>query len=286
MKNVLITGANGQLGQAIRRLAIDTSAFHFFFTDIDELNITDEKAVSDFIRQNDIKVCINCGAYTQVDKAEEEKDLAFMVNGDAVKYIAAAMQGNNGLLIHISTDFVFNGSKGLPYREEDDPHPLSVYGASKLQGEKNALGHNDRTIIIRTSWVYSNDGHNFLNTMLRLGSERDQISVVSDQIGAPTYTQELAGCILQIALNPELEGKYGLYHYSDEGVASWYDFAFAIMQIAGLDCKVIPIETKDYKTAAKRPFYSLLNKSKIKSVFELDIPHWRESLQKCMEERK
>jgi dTDP-4-dehydrorhamnose reductase len=286
MKHVLITGSKGQLGQAIQRISKNTDAYHFHFTDIEELNITDEAMVNDFIRENDIKICINCGAYTQVDKAEEEKELAFEVNGKAVKYIAGALQKNNGLLIHISTDFVFNGSKGLPYREEDEPHPLSVYGASKLEGEKNAIGFNERTIIIRTSWVYSNDGHNFLNTMLRLGDERDQVNVVSDQIGAPTYTNDLAGIILKIALTPELEGKYGLYHYSNEGVASWYDFAFAIMQVAGLDCKVIPIETKDYKTAAKRPFYSLLNKSKIKSVFELEIPHWQESLQNCIDQRK
>ncbi len=283
MIKVLVTGSNGQLGRELQLLARVHPEILFSFRDIDMLNLTDPEAVKDFFSGNEFDFCINCAAYTAVDKAETEKDNAFKVNAEAAGYLAEACRSNNTILIHISTDFVFDGNSSKPYREDDHVNPLSVYGASKLLGEKNVLSKYSHVVLIRTSWLYSSFGNNFLKTMMRLGIERDEIGVVYDQTGTPTYAHDLAEVILKIMAVDKKNIPFGIYHYSNEGVCSWFDFATEIMKTAGLDCKVKAIETKDYPTPAKRPAYSVLNKRKIKETFALEIPHWKESLKKCVE---
>ena len=286
MQNILVTGADGQLGQELRQLAKKYADYNFIFTNRSKLDIGDGEVVENFFNLNKISFCINCAAYTQVDKAEEEHDEAFLINTQAVENLAKACRYSGAVFIHLSSDFVFDGSSSSPYIETDVPKAISSYGHSKLEGEEKALGANPRTIIIRSSWVYSSFGHNFLKTMLKLGKERDELRVVFDQIGTPTYARDLAKVILKIVDFKELENKYGIYHYSNEGVASWYDFAHAIFEIGRIDCKVTPIETKDFPTAATRPKYSVLNKRKIKNSFFLEIPHWRDSLKECMKQIK
>ncbi len=283
MKNILVTGSNGQLGSEIRDLAVNYPDFHFFFTDIDELDLTNKQAVADFFQHNKIDVCINCAAYTAVDKAEDERKLALKINRDTVETLAKNCNENNSLLVHISTDYVFNGRNYKPYTEEDVPSPESYYGLTKLKGEKAALENNDNTIIIRTSWLYSKYGNNFVKTMLRLGSERDKIGVVVDQVGTPTYAGDLALAILEIIKQNDKPEKE-IYHFSNEGAISWYDFAKAVMNIKKLNCKVNPIESKDFPAKANRPFYSVLNKSKIKKAYNLEIPYWLDSLKKVLSE--
>ncbi len=278
--NVLITGASGQLGSEIRIESVQFSQHNYFFEDSKSLDITNSKNVSDYINKHNIEVVVNCAAYTAVDKAESDEENAENVNSIGVKNLVSALNGH-GKLIHISTDYVFNGKSYEPYKEEHNVQPIGVYGQTKRLGEEHILNSEVESIIIRTSWVYSSFGHNFVKTMLRLGRERDGLNVIFDQVGTPTYARDLALVCLE-AIDKDFSKLSSVYHYSNEGVASWYDFAKAIMEIAKIDCKVSPIETKDYPTPAKRPNYSLLNKSKIKEDFNITIPYWRDSLKDCI----
>jgi len=283
--NILVTGSNGQLGSEIKSLS-KNYPYKFFFTDKNELDISKKEDVSKFIEENNIDLIINCAAYTAVDKAEEEQELADLINYKAVKYLAKIAKDNNIVLIHISTDYVFDGKNYRPYKEDDKTNPQGVYGLTKLKGEKAFIEEGANGIIIRASWVYSSFGHNFVKTMLRL-KDKKELSVVFDQVGTPTYAKDLARVILEIIKNElnKLKGKKAeIYHYSNEGVCSWYDFAKAIFEIKNIHINVNPIETKDYPTPAKRPHYSVLNKSKIKNEFNIKIPYWRESLEKMLNE--
>ncbi|MFN8323200.1 MAG: dTDP-4-dehydrorhamnose reductase [Chitinophagales bacterium] len=280
MSQVLVTGAHGQLGTELNFLSSLLEMHSFIFVGHAELDITDAEAVNSFILSHQITSVINCAAYTAVDKAESEKELAYRVNAEAVGVLAKVCKQHNCRFIHISTDFVFDGTHSVPLLETDATNPLSVYGASKLKGEENALANNAEAVIIRTSWVYSSFGNNFVKTILRLCKERDSLNIIFDQIGTPTYARDLAAAILQII--QQAEWKPGIYHYSNEGVAGWYDFAIAIRDIAGLKTKIAPIETHQYPTPAVRPKYSVLNKKKIKDAFGLEIPYWRNSLMQCM----
>ncbi len=286
-KHILVTGANGQLGQEFRSLVdnrehFDTSE-HYFFTDRETLDIVDKEAVEKYIAEHSIDTIINCAAYTAVDKAEEEKALAYLINRDAVRNLSEIAKKYNIRLIHISTDYVFDGSGNTPLCETDSVNPQGVYAKSKYEGEEAIREVAPKgALIIRTSWIYSSMGHNFVKTMLRVGSERDEIRVVCDQIGTPTYAKDLAMAILTILESQRVSDEVKTYHYSNEGCCSWYDFAQAIFEIAQIDCHIIPISTYEYPTAAKRPAYSILNKDKIKYDFGLTIPYWRNSLQKCL----
>jgi dTDP-4-dehydrorhamnose reductase len=282
-KSVLVTGANGQLGSELRSLVEDYYQYEFTFIDRDDLDLCDQKAIVKYFEGREFDVIINCAAYTAVDKAESDETTAKAINHLAVETLAHIAKARNILLVHISTDYVFDGSHFKPYTESDATNPQSVYGESKLDGEKALLSINPANfIIIRTSWVYSSFGANFVKTMLRLGSERDELGVVYDQVGTPTYARDLAKAILQIIPNIQ-HSTSKIYHYSNEGVCSWYDFAKAIFELSGTDCQVNPIETKDYPTPAIRPHYSLLNKSIIKKQYNITIPYWRESLKTCLE---
>ncbi len=281
MFNVLITGSNGQLGSEIQSLRSDYP-YNFFFTDRDSLDITNYEDIKQFCQKNNIQAIINCAAYTAVDKAETDSENADKINHLAVKNLALTCKEQNIKLIHISTDYVFDGRNHKPYNEDDETDPNGVYGKTKLDGEKALIEINPQdSIIIRTSWVYSSYGANFVKTMLRLGKEKESLGVIFDQVGTPTYAKDLAKAILDILPNIKNE-KVEIYHYSNEGVLSWYDFAKEIMRMAKLDCKIDPIETKDYPTPAKRPHYSLLNKSKIKDTFSITIPFWKDSLDQCL----
>lgn len=287
--NILVTGANGQLGSEIRLLAPNIN-WNILYTDIEELDITNKRSIEVYFKNHSINICINCAAYTRVDDAENELDLAKQINEIAVRNLAEVCDSTKASFIHISTDFVFNGNNSSPYKEEDNTSPVSVYGKTKLAGEIAAVNACENTMIIRTSWLYSANGNNFVNTMLRLGMERDTLNVVSDQIGTPTYAADLAVALFEILpsleKNPEnIKQLKGIYHYSNEGVASWYDFAFEIFKIAGMDIKLNPISTIDYPTPARRPFYSVLDKRKIKNTFGLKIPNWKTSLENCMKKK-
>lgn len=282
--NILITGANGQLGNELKLLSKKYPAHSYFFTDVDELDITNEKAVYLFVMEHNIKMIINSAAYTAVDAAEDNPKACHAVNCDAPRVLASAMQNRNGFMIHISTDYVYDGKLNRPYVEEDRTNPQSVYGATKLAGEDNVIENCKKSIVIRTAWLYSAFGNNFMKNMIKLGKERDALNVVYDQIGAPTYAGDLAQVIFDII---EKGFDTGIYHYSNEGVCSWYDFAVAIHREAGIkNCKVSPILSKDYKTKAKRPAFSVLNKAKIKETYRIEIPHWQDSLAKCVRELK
>lgn len=278
---ILVTGAKGQLGNELKDLTKSVKNNDFIFTDIEELDITDYEKVATFINSNKIEIIVNCAAYTAVDKAESEAELAYKINKDAVFNLAKAINKNDGILIHISTDFVFDGRKNTPYTEENETNPLSVYGKSKLEGEKIALSEADNLYIIRTSWLYSTYGNNFVKTIIRLARERKKLNVVFDQTGTPTYANDLAMAILAL-IDKTKKGEKSILHFSNEGVASWYDFAVEICRLSKIDCEITPIETKEYPTPAKRPFYSVLNKKKIKNLLEIKIPHWRDSLMKCI----
>lgn len=282
MSNILVTGANGQLGSELRELAPRFKNYNFFFTGVKELDICKHKEVADFIEVNQINSIINCAAYTAVDKAEEDFELADKINHLAVANFAQIAKDHHIKLVHISTDYVFDGTNYKPYTETDTPNPQSVYGKTKLAGEQAIqLINPANTVIIRTSWVYSKYGNNFVKTMLRLGKERDVLNVVSDQIGTPTNAADLANAIFTIIPKIKNEG-VEVYHYSNEGVCSWYDFAKAIFEIKGIAIKVDPIESSQYPTPAERPFYSVLNKSNIKKTFLLDLPFWRDSLKNVL----
>ena len=282
MKNVLITGANGQLGNEMRVLSEANKEYTYFFTDVAELDICNEQAVMDFVKANDINVIVNCAAYTAVDKAEENVELCTKLNADAVGYLAKAAEANGAEFVQISTDYVFDGTAHIPYQETEPTCPNSVYGSTKLAGEQNALTLCSRSMVIRTAWLYSTFGNNFVKTMIRLGKERDTLGVIFDQVGTPTYARDLA-CAIFAAIRQGVVP--GVYHFSNEGVCSWYDFTKAIHRIAGItDCKVNPLHTEEYPTPAKRPHYSVLDKTKIKVTYHIEIPYWMDSLQECISE--
>ena len=276
MKRVLVTGANGQLGKSIHRVAPDYPELKFVFTDVVELDITNSDDVNAFFNSNKIDYCINCAAYTAVDKAEEEVDKAYLLNAIAVKHLTEACKTSVAVLIHISTDFVFDGTKRTPYTEEDTPNPLSVYGKSKLKGEQYLQGILERHFIVRTSWLYSEYGNNFVKTMLRLAETRDEISVVNDQIGSPTYAGDLVSFLLEIINKPSKD--YGIYHYSNEGSISWYDFAVEIFKQHKKAVRVSPIPASAYPTAAKRPAYSAMDLTKAKITFGNTVPLWKQRI--------
>ncbi len=281
---ILVTGANGQLGSEIKVLANAFSQFSFIFSDVDNLDITKYEDLNEFFTQHRIDYIVNCAAYTNVDNAENDHVNAKHINVDAVENLKNIANKFGSKLIHISTDYVFDAAdQNTPFKEKDLPMAKSVYGSTKLEGE-TLLHESDNAIIIRTSWLYSSFGHNFVKTMRRLGNERNKLTVIFDQIGTPTYAADLAQAILQIINFSEKNEvfKHGIYHFSNEGVCSWYDFAVEIMRLSNLKCSVLPIETKDYPTPAKRPAYSVLNKGKIKTAFNLTIPHWTSSLKKCI----
>jgi dTDP-4-dehydrorhamnose reductase len=279
--NILVTGTNGQLGSEIKELSSNYS-YNFFFTYRKSIDITCKDSIRDYCKANDINVIINCAAYTAVDKAETDIENADIGNRKAVKKLALISKELNIKLIHISTDYVFDGKNFKPYCEEFQTNPQGIYGKTKLDGENEMRDINPKdSIIIRTSWVYSSFGNNFVKTMLRLGKEKESLGVIFDQIGTPTYARDLALTILDII--PQINSdKVEIYNYSNEGVLSWYDFAKEIMRMAKLDCKINPIETFQYPTPAKRPHYSLLNKSKIKSTFNIEVPYWKDSLDECL----
>ncbi len=284
--NILVTGAYGQLGSELKALEYAHNSLNFFFTDVDTLDICDEARVERFVAKNNIGWVINCAAYTAVDRAEEEKELATKINALAPGILGRVCKNHEAKLIHVSTDYVFDGGNHVPYLETDPVAPIGVYGMSKLLGEQNCSGANDQSIIIRTSWLYSTFGNNFVKTMIRLGNEKDSLNVIFDQIGSPTYAADLAKSILEIIdkVNSSKENFVpGIYHFSNEGVCSWYDFAKAIHEIKGIDCKVNAVESSEFVTVAKRPFYSVLNKAKIKNTFGLEIPYWRDSLKVCLD---
>lgn len=281
MKSILVTGANGQLGSALQKRADRYPEWTFHFTDIDTLDICKKTQVSEYIRANRIGYIVNCAAYTAVDKAEDDADRCMRMNRDAVHNLGEAACEQNVRVIHISTDYVFDGMGKRPYREDDPTAPVSVYGKTKLAGEQALLNALPDSIIIRTAWLYSETGTNFVKTMLRLGAERSEVNVVSDQIGTPTYAGDLADAILNILRHAEFTS--GIYHFTNEGVCSWYDFALKIMKEAGHTCTVHPITTQEYPTRAARPAYSVLDKTKIKQTFGIRIPHWEESLSRCVQ---
>lgn len=281
--NILITGKNGQLGSEIQALSNTYKEFNFFFTDIEELDITNEEAITTFFEINKINFVINCAAYTAVDKAEDDEEIANKVNNTAVKFLVTAAEKNNARFIHISTDYVFNGTNHTPYTEEQETSPIGVYGKTKLEGEKHVLNSSLKGLVIRTSWVYSKFGNNFVKTMIRLGNERDELGVIVDQVGTPTNAADLAEVCLLIASQLENWSDINeVYHFSNEGVCSWYDFAFEIMKLNNISCHIKAIETTDYPTKAARPPYSVLNKKKIREQFNIPPKHWTSSLQRML----
>jgi dTDP-4-dehydrorhamnose reductase len=281
---ILITGSNGQLGSELRALTAAYPAWDFTFSDIADLDITNAKHVNDFVYNKKPQFIINCAAYTAVDKAESEPQQASSINAEAVENLAQAARQHDAYFVHISTDYVFDGANHVPYRENDAPNPQTIYGSTKLAGERLALAYA-KTLVIRTAWLYSSFGSNFVKTMLRLGSQRSAISVVADQVGTPTYAADLADAILRVidAINSDKTRFHsGIFHYTNEGICTWYDFAIAIMRHAGLSCKVIPVDTAEYPTAARRPQYSVLHKGRIKQCYAIAIRHWQQALEECM----
>jgi dTDP-4-dehydrorhamnose reductase len=276
---VLVTGKNGQLGSELQLLAKEYGQFEFSFTDVAELDITDEQKVNAFFENNRPVICINAAAYTAVDKAETDKELALKINAEAVGYLAANCNKIGAKFIHVSTDYVFDGTATTPYKEDHPVSPVNFYGESKLRGEEEAISKNSETVVIRTSWVYSFFGNNFVKTMLRLMKERESINVINDQFGSPTYAADLAAAIMNISIQEK--PKAGVYHFSNEGVISWFDFAIAIRDLAGLTCEVNGIDTSGYPTPAKRPGYSVMSKEKIQTTFGIKLIDWKVSLQKC-----
>ncbi len=283
---ILVTGSNGQLGRSIQELTQLYPDFHFTFTDIEELDITNDSELRTSIKNLHPDVILNCAAYNAVDKAEDEPDKAYLLNSTSVKNLAKISNEQGIFLIHLSTDFIFDGKKSEPYTESDEPNPLSIYGKTKYDGETQVIKFAGNALIIRTSWLYSEYGHNFVKTILRLAKERQTINVVSDQIGTPTYAEDLAETILNTLVQNSIKEGIHLFHYSNEGIASWYDFAKKIVEIGNLDCSIKPISTSEYPTTAKRPGYSVLGKEKIKEQFNLSIPNWEDSLKKYLDNIK
>ena len=290
--NILVTGANGQLGNEMRIVSKGSSDL-YIFTDVEELDITSRDAVMDFVKENDIKVVVNCAAYTNVDKAEDDEATAELINAQAVGHLAEACKANDATLIHISTDYVFGGNDGNTPRTEDEPvNPTGAYGRTKLHGEQAIQKVGCNYLIIRTAWLYSEFGNNFVKTMRRLTSERDTLNVVFDQIGTPTYALDLANAIMKFIEILKKENNYqlstvntqlsGVYHFSNEGVISWYDFAKEICELSGNTCDIQPCHSDEFPSKVRRPSYSVLDKTKIKNRLNITIPHWKESLKKCI----
>ena len=279
--NILITGCNGQLGNEMQLLEKENPQHTYYNTDVQELDITDQQAVEQFVMENQIDGIVNCAAYTAVDKAEDNKEFCATLNSVAPAYLAAAVEKRGGWMIQISTDYVFDGTKHTPYVETDETCPDSVYGSTKLAGEQGVMKACQQSMIIRTAWLYSTFGNNFVKTMIRLGKEKPELGVIFDQIGTPTYARDLAVCIMT-AINKGIVP--GIYHFSNEGVISWYDFTKAIHRIAGINtCHVRPLHTSEYPTPANRPHYSVLDKTKIKQTYGIEVPYWEESLEECVE---
>lgn len=278
---ILVTGANGQLGNEMQVLAKVNPQHTYFFTDVAELDICNKEAVWVYMAEKRIERVVNCAAYTAVDKAEDDSERAYQLNCEAPRELARAAQFHGAAMIQVSTDYVFDGTAHTPYTETCEPCPNSVYGTTKLEGEYDVLNHCEQAVVIRTAWLYSTFGNNFVKTMIRLGKERETLGVVFDQIGTPTYARDLAQAIYTIINQGIVRG---VYHFSNEGVCSWYDFTLAIHRLAGINsCKVSPLHTADYPAKANRPSYSVLDKTKIKTTFGIEIPHWEESLRRCID---
>ena len=286
---ILVTGSNGQLGNEMRLVASELTNHDFIFTDVAELDITDRKAVTAFFEQYHPDMVVNCAAYTDVNRAESDLERAELINATAPKILADSCKANGAKFIHVSTDYVFDGSAHLPYKETDKENPVSAYGTTKYHGEQNIVASGCEYVIIRTCWLYSSFGKNFVKTMATLGATKEELGVVFDQVGTPTYAADLAAAIATIitktAQDPAAFVK-GIYHFSNEGVCSWYDFTVAIMDFYNLKCRIKPIHTEEYPTPANRPAYSVLDKTKIKTTFGIAIPHWYESLQRCVAKLK
>lgn len=281
MKNILVTGCNGQLGNEMQLLSAGHPDFNYFFTDVKELDITDENAVKAFIEANSIDCVVNCAAYTAVDKAEADEARADVLNHVAPGYLARAVHARGGQMVHVSTDYVFDGTAHVPYREDAPTCPATAYGRTKLAGEEAVKQECPESAIIRTAWLYSTFGNNFVKTMLRLGREKESLGVIFDQIGTPTYARDLAAAIFAVLEQGIVPG---IYHFSNEGVISWYDFTKAIHRIAGIaGCKVHPLHTEEYPAPAARPHYSVLDKTKIKETYHIEIPYWEDSLEECIQ---
>ena len=281
--NILVTGSNGQLGSEFRDLAPNYTQHQFFFTDQDELDIIQAEKLLKFLKANKIECLINCAGYTSVDQAEDNKPEAIRLNATAVKQMAEATAKVGAIMIHISTDYVFEGKNFKPYTENDTASPKTTYGKSKLDGEIEMIFNAKRALVFRTSWLYSSHGNNFVKNILEKAKSEKELRVVYDQVGTPTYARDLAVGILEILPKIPSKIRAEIYNFSNEGVASWYDFAKAILEIKGVDCKVVPVLTKDFPTPAQRPHYSVLNKSRVKKDFGIEIPHWRDSLKDCLQ---
>ena len=280
MTTILITGSNGLLGNEMQQAAVRFPNFNYIYTDVAELDICDKSALDAFVKANNVNVIVNCAAYTAVDKAEDDVELCYKINRDAVRNIAEVASDNKVKVVHVSTDYVFDGTNYLPYTEDMPVCPATVYGKSKLEGEQALLKNCKESVILRTAWLYSSFGNNFVKTMMKLGTERDSLGVIFDQVGTPTYAADLADAIMQLISSETFVP--GIYHFSDEGVCSWYDFTKTIHRMANITCDVKPIETKDYPARTPRPHFSVLNKGKIKSTYGISIPHWEVSLEKCI----
>lgn len=283
MHNILVTGSNGQLGNEFRLVVEEKDKINkYFYTDVADLDITNKNDVSNFFDTNNIDIVVNCAAYTNVDKAEDDKEKADLINHIGPKNLAEVCRERNGFLIHISTDYVFDGTKNTPYTETDETKPLGIYGETKLRGENAIINSGCEYVIIRTSWLYSSFGKNFLKTMQKLTAEKESLKVVFDQVGTPTYAGDLANVIYKIILKNEGNIKNQIYHFSNEGVCSWYDFTVAINEVFGHNCKVLPCQSNDFPSKVSRPNYSVLDKTKIKEALGIEIPHWRESMFACI----
>ncbi len=280
MGNILVTGANGQLGSEIRVATSDKD--NYIFTDVEELDITNLEKVRNFVVQNRVGAIVNCAAYTNVDKAEEDAITADLINHQAVRNLAVVCKEFGATLIHISTDYVFDGTKNTPYVEEDVTSPQGVYGKSKLEGERAILNSGCEYLIVRTSWLYSSFGTNFAKTMRRLTAEKDTLNVVFDQVGTPTYAADLANILVSIIEKNQYKGNAGIYHFSNEGVCSWYDFAIEIRNLSGNACDIKPCHSNEFPSKVKRPNYSVLDKTKIKKTFGVEISHWKEALERSL----
>jgi dTDP-4-dehydrorhamnose reductase len=284
MHNILVTGSNGQLGNEFRLVVEEKDKINnYFYTDVADLDITNKNDVSKFLATNDINIVVNCAAYTNVDKAEDDTEKADLINHIGPKNLAEVCRERNGFLIHISTDYVFDGTKNTPYTETDETKPLGVYGETKLKGENAIIDSGCEYVIIRTSWLYSSFGHNFLKTMQKLTAEKESLKVVFDQIGTPTYAGDLAEVIYLIIQKNDTEIKNQIYHFSNEGVCSWYDFAVAINEAFGHNCKVLPCHSDEFPSKVTRPSFSVLDKTKIKEAMRIEVRHWGEAMEDCIE---
>lgn len=283
--NILVTGANGQLGNEMRKVS-QTSTNNYVFTDIAELDITNLEAIKQCVAENNIKIIVNCAAYTNVDKAEDDIEIANLINNEAVEYLAIACKTYDVTFIHISTDYVFQGDKNIPCRENEPTNPLGIYGQTKLAGEKSIERVGCKFLIFRTAWLYSEFGNNFVKTMQRLTLEKDCLKVVFDQVGTPTYAGDLATVIYKVIEEKSYVGNEGIYHFSNEGVCSWYDFAIEIASLSGNNCNIQPCHSDEFPSKVRRPHFSVLDKTNVKNAFGIQIPYWKDSLIKCLTELK